>query len=64
MQRGDDGELTVRFALGIDDAERLAELMHRKASGRADMRPADASLARPVGARHPLLEEWTAWPRP
>ena len=30
VQRGDDGELTVRFALGIDDAERLAELMHRK----------------------------------
>ena len=30
VQRGDDGELTVRFALGIDDAAQLAELMHRK----------------------------------
>jgi hypothetical protein len=30
VQEGDGGELTVRFALGIDDAERLAELMHRK----------------------------------
>ena len=30
VQRGDDGGLTVRFALGIDDAEQLAALMHRK----------------------------------
>ncbi len=30
VQEGDDGELTVRFALGIDDAEQLADLMHRK----------------------------------
>ena len=30
VQEGDGGDLTVRFALGIDDAERLAELMHRK----------------------------------
>ncbi|MBM7505412.1 hypothetical protein ACFPER_18145 [Agromyces aurantiacus] len=30
VQRGEDGGLSVRFALGIDDAEQLAALMHRK----------------------------------